>query len=122
MWGGMPPRRPEILAPAGGLAGAPAMTLLSTDPRDENAIPYFLWDAPMTVRELRERLRTTSEPERVRLIGTILREARDTDVWEWVTLDEVVRLWPQLQRHLGRRRAFWEFLLSRWRQQGLLHG
>jgi hypothetical protein len=98
------------------------MTLLSTDLRDENAIPYFLWDAPMSVRELRERLRTASEPERVRLIGTILREARDMDVWEWVTLDEVLRLWPQLQRHLGRRRAFWEFLLSRWRQQGLLHG
>ena len=98
------------------------MTLLSTDLRDENAIPYFLWDDPMTVRELRERLRTASEPERVRLIGTILREARDTDVWEWVSLEEVVRLWPHLQRHLGRRRTFWEFLLSRWRRQGLVNG
>lgn len=98
------------------------MALLSTDIGDEDSVPYFLWGDPMTVRELRERLRTASEPERVRLIGSILREARDTDVWEWVSLREVIQLWPKLQRHLGRRRAFWEFLLSRWDQQGLLDG
>ncbi|HEX5752928.1 MAG TPA: hypothetical protein VFZ09_42385 [Archangium sp.] len=97
------------------------MTRLDTDFQDENAVPYFLWDDPMTVRELRERLRTVSEPERVRLMGIILREARDTDVWAWVSLEEVLRCWPQLRRHLGRRLAFWEFLLSRWRQQGLVH-
>ena len=57
---------------------------LSTRFEDPAAIPYFLWDEPMGVAELRERLRTASHPERVRLIGKILREARDTDVWEFV--------------------------------------
>ena len=35
---------------------------------------------------------------------------------------EVVELWPELTRHLGRRRPFWEFLLEGWRKQGLLGG
>lgn len=33
---------------------------LSTDLDDAKAYPYFLWDDPMTNRELRARLRTAS--------------------------------------------------------------
>jgi len=89
---------------------------LSLDLDDSGAVPYFLWDAPMTVGELRSRLRSADEPERVRLLGKILREARDPDVWHFTTPSEVVALWPQLERYLGRRRAFWQFLLERWRE------
>jgi hypothetical protein len=74
----------------------------------------------MGVAELRERLRTASHPERVRLIGKILREARDTDVWEFTSPEEVLQLWPHLYKHLGRRRRFWEFLFERWRIEGFL--
>ena len=45
---------------------------LSLDLDDPQAVPYFLWDEPMTVAELRSRL--------------------------------------------ARRRAFWQFLLGRWRE------
>ena len=39
---------------------------LSANLADPLAVPYFLWDEPMTVRALRERLRTASTPaERV---------------------------------------------------------
>jgi hypothetical protein len=93
---------------------------LSTDLGNPEAIPYFLWDEPMTVRELRERLATASHPEQIRLLAKILREARDTEVWRFTTLKEVVRLWPELSRQLGRRRPFWEFLLREWNRQGLL--
>jgi hypothetical protein len=86
---------------------------------DPQAVPYFLWDAPMSVAELRSRLASAESPERLRLLGKILREARDTDVWRFTTPAEVATLWPQLQRHLGRRRAFWEFLLGRWRKLAL---
>lgn len=92
---------------------------LSLDLDDAEAIPYFLWDDPMTVAELRSRLETSGRPERVRLLGKILREARDPDVWRFTTLGEVGELWPELQRHLGRRRPFWEFLLGRWQELGL---
>lgn len=88
---------------------------LSLDLDDPEAVPYFLWDAPMSVSELRSRLENSNEPERARLLGKILREARDPDVWRFTTPEEVDALWPQLERYLGRRRGFWQFLLERWR-------
>src|SRR2546428_9122327 len=96
------------------------MAALSTDLDRDDAVPYFLWDQPMTVAELRRRLTTASPPERARLLGKILREARDTDVWRFTTPAEVSRLWADLSRHLGRRRPFWEFLLRQWRELDLL--
>jgi hypothetical protein len=92
---------------------------LSLDLDDPAAVPYFLWDEPMTLAELRSRLRSASGPERLRLLGRILREARDPDVWRFTTPAEVSAHWSELQRFLGRRRAFWEFLLGRWRDLGL---
>ena len=92
---------------------------LTADLSREESIPYFLWDDPMTMRELRARL-DQSEEERVRPLGKIMREAREPDVWLFTTPAEVNRRWSQLERHLGRRRTFWEFLLGQWREQGLL--
>lgn len=86
--------------------------MLSTDLNDPLAIPYFLWDEPMTVAELRRRLAQASSEERDRLMGKILREARDTDVWLFTTPQEVHRNWNDLSKHLGRRRRFWEFLFE----------
>ena len=95
---------------------------LSTDLDDPSAVPYFLWDEPMSVAELRARLASGSPDERDRLLGKVLREARDTDVWRFATPPELVARWPGLVRHLGRRRGFWEFLLGQWRRAGLLAG
>ena len=92
---------------------------LSLEVDQPGVVPYFLWDEPMSVAELRSRLADADPPERLRLLGKILREARDTDAWRFTTPAEVFSLWPQLQRHLGRRRAFWEFLLGRWRELAL---
>jgi hypothetical protein len=94
---------------------------LSTDLDDENAIPYFLWDDPMPVAEVRRRLATASQVERDRLLGKILREARDPDVWQFTTPEEVAASFERLSRYLGRRRRFWEFLLRSWQKEGLLH-
>lgn len=73
----------------------------------------------MTVAELKRRLAIRS-PERARLLGKVLREARDTDVWKFTTPQDVVRDWPELLPHLGRRREFWKFLLESWQKEGLL--
>ena len=94
--------------------------LLSTDLDDSEAVPYFLWDEPMSVADFRGRLVAASLPERIRLLGKMLREARDTEVWKFTTPEEVRRRWPEVSRHLGRRRAFWEFLLKSWEKEGLL--
>jgi hypothetical protein len=88
--------------------------LLSTDLDDPRSYPYFLWDEPITVAELRRRLAGSRE-DRLHLLGKILREARDTDVWRFTTPEEVLENWSELRRHLGHRRAFWEFLLGRWK-------
>ena len=93
---------------------------LSINIEDPTAIPYFLWDEPMSVAQLKERLREASRPERVRLLGKILREARDTDVWKFTSPDEIQQLWPELSMHLGRRRPFWEFLFKHWQIEGFL--
>ena len=94
---------------------------LTTDFSDDGNYPYFLWDDPMTVAELKFRLKTLSESERLALLGKVLREARNTDVWFFTTPQEVLRLWPKLERHLGRRRGFWVWLLGVWRELGLVH-
>ncbi len=52
-------------------------------------------------------------------MGKMLREARDTDVWQFVTPHEVERDLPALTRHLGQRQRFWEYLISSWREFGL---
>lgn len=73
----------------------------------------------MTVAELKRRLAGGSA-ERTRLLGKVLREARDTDVWKFTTPEEVFRDWPDLLPHLGRRREFWKFLIEFWVKEGLV--
>lgn len=84
------------------------------------ARPAFLWDVDVTEAELRSHLAAEDPDIRAQWQGRVLREARFDDVWRYVTLDEVVRDWPRIRRHLGRSRAFWEFLLEGWRARGFL--
>ena len=60
------------------------------------------------------------ETERLRILAILLREARGTDVWRFVSPAEVARELPGIAHRLGRRRTFWEFLISGWRADGLL--
>jgi hypothetical protein len=94
--------------------------LLSSDFDSPQSVPYFLWDEPLTVAEFRHRLQNASSTEQTRLLAKLLREARDTDVWQFTSPAEVSRRWTALVPHLGRRRGFWEFLLGRWQKEGLL--
>ena len=93
---------------------------LSTNLEENSAIPYFLWDEPMTIGELKKQLILSSKEEKIRLLGKILREARDTDVWKFTTPQEVWQNWEKLSPHLGRRREFWKFLFESWKKEGLL--
>lgn len=74
----------------------------------------------MTVAELKRKLNSASAEERNLLLGKILREARDTDVWKFTTPREVWQNWDELEKHLGRRREFWKFLFEFWEKEGLL--
>ena len=94
--------------------------LLSTNLEENSAIPYFLWDEPLTIGELKKHLISGSAEERTRMLGKILREARDTDVWKFTTPREIWQNWDELSKHLGRRREFWKFLFEFWEKEGLL--
>jgi len=82
--------------------------------------PYFLWDVEITDAELRKRLRHPDPAIRAQWQGRVLREARFSEVWEYLSLEEILRDWELIRRHLGRRREQWEFLLRGWREDGLL--
>jgi hypothetical protein len=92
---------------------------LTTDLSRDDAVPYFLWDQPITVAELRRRL-SGSQEDHLRYLAIILREAREPDVWRFTTPQEVVREWRLLEPRLGRRRDFWRFLMGMWRELGLI--
>ena len=93
---------------------------LSFDLRDPDARPYFLWDErDATVASFRRALAEAGEDEKARLLGKLMREARDEDVWQFTTVAEVRALLPKIDRYLGRRRAFWRYLLEAWRRHGL---
>lgn len=82
--------------------------------------PYFFWDEDITIDEFVAILRTGENWNRLRLLGKMLREARDIDVWHFVTPEEVAEALPELGRQIGRRRTFWEFLIQSWKDHGLL--
>lgn len=97
------------------------MRALSVDLSDPNGRPYFFWDEDVSVAELRTALEPGGdEHTRLRLLGKLLREARDMDVWRFVTPSDVAAALPDLGRRLGRRQRFWEFLIDGWRTDGLL--
>jgi hypothetical protein len=95
-------------------------TALSLDVDRDDIRPYFLWDTPMSAGELRRRLAEAPEEERLMWMGRILREARYQDVWAFISLGDLLPRWECLRTRLGRKTAFWEFLLRKWREHGLI--
>jgi hypothetical protein len=93
---------------------------LTTDLKRGELRPYFLWDEDISIDELRAVLSGPHGFARDRLLGKMLREARDIDVWSFVTPDEVAQALPRIERRVGRRFGFWKFLIEGWRHDGLL--
>src|SRR5690242_1935709 len=78
----------------------------------DDARPYFLWWTDLTVRDFRAALRDPDPERRAYWMGALLREANSRDVWVFVTPADIRDLWPHLQRHLGRTREMWSWLLG----------
>jgi hypothetical protein len=94
---------------------------LTTDMCAGELRPYFLWDEDVSIAELREVVAGPDTERRDQLVGKMLREARDLDVWQFVRPVEVARVLERLKRRLGRRYRFWSFLIEGWRVRGILH-
>lgn len=93
---------------------------LTTDLDLTDRRPYFFWDEDVSIDELRRVLDGPSTDERDRLLAKLLREARDIDVWRFVTPAAVAEALPRLRRRVGRRFDFWRWLIDGWRNDGLL--
>jgi hypothetical protein len=74
--------------------------------------PYFLWWTSATVADLRAALSDSDPDVRAYWMGALLREANTRDVWLFVTPATIRASWDRLQRHLGRSRTMWTYLLD----------
>ena len=90
------------------------MLLPPTSPllAEDSHRPYFLWWTFATVGDLRARLVEQDPNVRAYWMGALLREANTRDVWLFVTPAMIRASWDQLQRHLGRSRPMWAYLLQ----------
>ncbi|MBC8074124.1 MAG: hypothetical protein IAG13_37740 [Deltaproteobacteria bacterium] len=93
---------------------------LTTDLARLELRPYFFWDEDVSIAELHAVFAAPASEHRDRLLGKLLREARDIDVWRFVTPSDVADALPRLRRRIGRRYAFWRWLIDGWRSDGLL--
>jgi hypothetical protein len=75
---------------------------------------YFVWWLNMTIGQFRNALRESESDldARAYWLGALLREANTRDVWLFTSTEEIRRTWPRLQRHLGRKREMWRWLLD----------
>ena len=79
---------------------------------EESHRPYFLWWTDATVGDLRAHLTAVNPDIRAYWMGALLREANTRDVWLFVTPEMIREAWDRLQRHLGRSRPMWAYLLQ----------
>ena len=75
--------------------------------------PYFLWDYNLTEDDVRRKLREDDKYTRQWLIARILESAKFEDVWKYVTLKEVLHIFPVLRLKKPVREA-WEEAFHAW--------
>ncbi len=84
----------------------------------DDEIPYFAWDRALNAGAIRKQLCNSSKKEWVKTATWIMREAVISDVWQFLTPDEVYARFSELQPFLGRRKKFWSYILETWHELG----
>jgi hypothetical protein len=79
---------------------------------DSQGRPYFLWDCDVTLATLREHLAADDDARRAYWLAKVMRQAKPDDAIVIAGLGEMRRLWPQIERSLGRQRPFWTWYLD----------
>jgi hypothetical protein len=81
---------------------------------DAQRRPYFLWDAEMSLDDFKSALHHDDPAVRAYFLGKLMRQAKPDDVFLFASVPEIRDLWPSVQKYLGRRAAFWSWLLETW--------
>ena len=92
------------------------MSRLSSNLAETNARPYFLWDETRTLAQFEADLHDADDGAWAYEIAKVMREGRDKDVWRFTTPQTVKDRFASIAPYLGKRRAFWEYLLSGWQR------
>jgi len=85
---------------------------------DGHGRPYFLWDCDLTLDQFRALLEHPDERLRGYMVAKLMRQAKPDDVFLFVRPRTIRESWPEVNRHLGRSRAFWTWLFNQWEAAG----
>ena len=85
---------------------------------NDTAIPYFAWDRKITAGEIRQCLKNGTSEEKLSVAAWLLREAAFADVWQFLSPQAVAELLPSLNRQLGRKKDFWNYIIRTWHELG----
>ena len=77
--------------------------------------PYFMWDYDLSDEDLHQILRGEDEQAKIWDMTRLLESARYEGVWNFISLEELLVIFPMLQRK-PQVRAAWEYALSVWGQ------
>lgn len=75
--------------------------------------PYFIWDYDLTEEEVRRKLKEGDEFTRRWLIARILSHAKFRDIWKYLTLKEILTIFPKLKMRKQIKTA-WERAFAAW--------
>lgn len=75
--------------------------------------PYFLWDYDLTEADVRKKLKEDDEYTRRWLIGRIVSHAHFRDVFNYLTIKEILEIWPRLRIRPQIKQA-WENAFKVW--------
>lgn len=78
-----------------------------------NKTPYFLWDYNLSEQEVKDKLKSGSLLDKQWLIARILTSAKFEDVWEYLTVQDVVTHFPHLKMRPAQK-ANWQKALKVW--------
>jgi hypothetical protein len=74
---------------------------------------YFLWDYDLSDAEVRAILHGEDAQQKAWLVARLLESARYEDIWQYISLADLVAIFPQLQLK-PQVRAAWEYAFSVW--------
>lgn len=75
--------------------------------------PYFLWDYDLSEQEVKRNIKEGDEFTRSFLVSRILESAKYEDIWQYIRLSDLVRIFPQLKLKNQIRKA-WQKAFRAW--------
>jgi len=59
--------------------------------------PYFLWDYELSEKEVKKIIKQGNEYSRNFIIARLLESAKYEDIWKYIKLKDLVRIFPKLR-------------------------